>query len=488
MADLWAETAAWIQTWLVHGEGDWLGQPFHLTDWQLRQLRKLYRLGLDGRRQYDRALIGIPKGNGKSPLASAIGLAELMGPPAGPSPSIPVAAASFGQARMVFDTARQMVAKGPLSQHAEVWDKAIIPKDRDGEMFRIYSVAGTNDGMRPTFVVGDELHEWVGGKAELWERLLAGVAKRRDAWALGISTAGDNLETLLGGLYRQGRRIEAGVADDDRFLFVWEQASEDWDLDDPEQLRAAIREANPAADLFLDVDRIARFLESGALTEYRFRRLHLNQWTGAPEAWLPAGAWRDLEMAAPPEPGTPVVLGFDGSYNRDATGLVGCTLEESPRVFVLGVWERPMDAPADWRVPRDEVDLTVVRAFDTYRVEELAADPFRWRRELDDWTERWGTPPVIEFPTSSSARMAPACDKFYAAVLHGDLRHDGSPDLARHLANAHTKETARGAYIVKDSKNSPNKIDLAVAAVIAYDRATVRREEEQDHTPMVSLI
>ena len=42
---------------------------------------------------------------------------------------------------------------------------------------------------------------------------------------------------------------------------------------------------------------------------------------------------------------------------------------------------------------------------------------------------------------------------------------------ARHLANAVVKETPDGAYITKDGRNSPRKIDLAVAAVVAYDRA-----------------
>jgi phage terminase large subunit-like protein len=37
--------------------------------------------------------------------------------------------------------------------------------------------------------------------------------------------------------------------------------------------------------------------------------------------------------------------------------------------------------------------------------------------------------------------------------------------------NAVLKETAQGAYIVKEDKSSPRKIDAAIAAVIAYNRA-----------------
>jgi phage terminase large subunit-like protein len=37
--------------------------------------------------------------------------------------------------------------------------------------------------------------------------------------------------------------------------------------------------------------------------------------------------------------------------------------------------------------------------------------------------------------------------------------------------NAVLKETAQGAYITKEDKASPKKIDAAIGAVIAYNRA-----------------
>ena len=67
--------------------------------------------------------------------------------------------------------------------------------------------------------------------------------------------------------------------------------------------------------------------------------------------------------------------------------------------------------------------------------------------------------------------MAPACNRFYAAVTEKNVTRDPSEVLARHLGNAVTKQTPQGTVIVKDSKSSPRKIDAAVAAVIAHDRA-----------------
>jgi phage terminase large subunit-like protein len=74
--------------------------------------------------------------------------------------------------------------------------------------------------------------------------------------------------------------------------------------------------------------------------------------------------------------------------------------------------------------------------------------------------------------------MVPACARFYDAVVEQRIIHDGNPTLARHLDNAVVKTDAIGPRIVKDKKNSPRKIDAAVAAVLAYDRATGARMEQ----------
>ena len=41
------------------------------------------------------------------------------------------------------------------------------------------------------------------------------------------------------------------------------------------------------------------------------------------------------------------------------------------------------------------------------------------------------------------------------------------------MANAHARDTRFGRVITKRTKDSPHKIDLAVAGVIAHERATL---------------
>ena len=58
-----------------------------------------------------------------------------------------------------------------------------------------------------------------------------------------------------------------------------------------------------------------------------------------------------------------------------------------------------------------------------------------------------------------------------ATCSTGNLSHDGDPMLARHVGHAVAKVTPFGTVITKAHPDSPRKIDVAVAAVIAYERA-----------------
>jgi len=59
--------------------------------------------------------------------------------------------------------------------------------------------------------------------------------------------------------------------------------------------------------------------------------------------------------------------------------------------------------------------------------------------------------------------MGPATSRLYEAVVDRLVTHDGSPALARHVANAVLKEDSRGArlVLVKEHKMSRRHIDGA---------------------------
>ena len=47
---------------------------------------------------------------------------------------------------------------------------------------------------------------------------------------------------------------------------------------------------------------------------------------------------------------------------------------------------------------------------------------------------------------------------------------------ASHIGNAILREDARGARLAKERKDSPRRIDAAVAAVMAHDRAAAQQQ------------
>ena len=324
-----------------------------------------------------------------------------------------------------------MVREGPLRGLLDVQEHQILRLDAPGRIHRVAAVAGTNDGGRPSLVIGDELHEWVDAKERVWLVLTNGLAKEVDAQAVAITTAGDNLETLCGQLYQLGKEDS-----EDDFLFDWSEASAQHVLTTPEGLEAAIREAyDDAIGHTIELDAVVsrhRDLEREG-RGYEFERYFLNRWTSSPVRWLPTGAWDACAKPGTVVPeGAKIALGFDGSYNQDSTALVGCTMEGEPHVFVVGCWERPDHSP-DWVVPRSEVTAAVHTALERYQVVALVCDPPGWHREIEEWSETYGAT-VVVFETNRRNVMSTACDRFYGQVVNKSLSHDDDDRLRQHLA------------------------------------------------------
>jgi len=145
---------------------------------------------------------------------------------------------------------------------------------------------------------------------------------------------------------------------------------------------------------------------------------------------------------------------------------VAVSLEDTPHIDVVALWEPPADNP-DYRVPVADVEQTIRDACRRWQVREVVCDPFRWTRTIQA-LEGEGLP-VVEFPQSPQ-RMTPATVGVFEAVINNQVTHSGDARLARHVGNAMVKEDARGTRLVKVHKHTARKIDLAVAAVMAHAR------------------
>ena len=241
------------------------------------------------------------------------------------------------------------------------------------------------------------------------------------------------------------------------------------DLEDPKAVAEAVSVAR-GDSIWVDAERITEEVMDPMTRKSEARRFYLNQLVGVgdEDGWLPPGSWDACaDKKRHIEDGASVVLGFDGSLNRDSTALVVVSCDERPHVDVAGLWERPNgSAGADWRVPKTEVLDAIRGACRGGRSEEIACDTSRWVAELEDWPVR--DCPLLLSPQSRT-RMVPATERATAAVVERALTHSGDRTLARHVANAMRRPDGQ---LSKVTPHSPRKIDLAVAFVMALERAS----------------
>jgi phage terminase large subunit-like protein len=451
------------------------GGPLVLRGWQKLLLEHLFAWDEDGLRNRV-SLVGMPRKSGKSALGSVLGLYSLILGPRGAE--VYSVAAEKEQARIVFADAKRTVEASPeLSSLTKLYRDAIeLPAFNS--VYRVLSAESvTKEGLSPTTVIFDELHAQP--DRELFDVFsLAMGARGKLATLIAITTAGvrsdrTGKDSIAYNLYNYGKRLASGEEVDPTFFMAWWEAPEGADHRDPETWRLA----NPG---FGDLNAESDFHSAIKRTpEAEFRIKRCNQWVSTVETWLPAGSWDECAGEVNLTSEDEIVLGFDGSYNGDASVIVGAVVprvEGDPvKVFMVKAWEKDLehDGP-EWRVDIGEVEQTVLDFCQKHNVKEIACDPFRWQRSMEV-LEGYGLP-VVAFPQSPQ-RMIKACAGFFDSVAEKRLIHDGDPLLARHISNTAVKLTPAGPHIKKENPNSPRKIDAAVAAILAVDRASGKIEE-----------
>lgn len=438
-----------IREYILVPKGKGAGKPMRLRPWQREIVDGAFGKGIRT------ALISLPRANGKSALAAALAVAELF--VGAPSAEVLVVASDERQAKIVLSMARRMIELNPeLAERVHVYSDRIRVPHNDATMLALPADPGALHGWDPSLLIVDELHVVT---PEVWEAVTSMSGKRPESLTLAISTPSSSPDCIMWRLVAHGRE-----GSDPSFYLREFAAPDGCHLDDREAWKAA----NPALGDFLAEDGLAAARRT--LREPVFRQLRLGQWVSGSDSWLPFDAWAecaDSERRVGPK--ERVVLAFDGSASGDSTALLGCTVGPDPHLFVVGLWENPGER--GWRVPRGDVDRAVDLAFDQYHVVELACDPWGWRSEIEAWAGRHGQRRVIEWNTAHAARMAPATDRLYQAVVDQQVTHDDDPRLAAHIAHCIAKRTPMGDLVSKDKRGSPRKIDAAVAAIVAHDRA-----------------
>ncbi len=499
---------------LVHTSGKWAGKPFDLIPWQWNDvIRPLFgTLKPDGTRQFNLCYIEVPKKDGKTELAAAIGLYCLLAD-GEYGAEVYSAAGDREQAGLVFKVAAEMVRLDPyLSKVCKVVpNKKRIVFRRTNSFYQVLSSeAYTKHGLNPSCIIFDELHSQP--NRDLWETLTVETgAARSQQLIVALTTAGYDRNSICYEVHDKALRVlkhrypeiygwvEGEPIDDPAMLPVvyFARDEDDWTAE------GTWRRANPSIGYILDIEKIRKACRDAQQLpnlENAFRRLRLNQWVTNVTRWIPERIWR--ECAGPIDfralvkhlAGRVCYGGLDLSRVIDLTSLA---LVFPPAVDLGEDWYSVLSfnwVPKDrirerskrdkvpyerWHksgillsTPGEVIDTDFIRdklndLSSVFDIREVGYDPWG-AKKLAAELEKDGVS-MVEVRQGFQS-MSPPCKELERLVLGRKLRHGNHPILNWGMQNVSVAMDP-AENIKPDKSKSTERIDPAVAMIIGISRA-----------------
>lgn len=211
-----------------HSKGKFGGKPVELELWEKAHLATVFGfVDIEGNRKYRESLLIVGKKNGKSLLASVVGLYMLtadgeMGP------EVYAVATKKDQSKIIWLESKRMVRKSPsLSKRVRSLVAELDTDFNDGVFKPLASDSDTLDGLNIHCVLMDEIHQWKQGKA-LYDIMADGTSAREQPLVYITSTAGTIREDIYDQKYEEAEMVINGYEDpdgykDERFIaFIYE--------------------------------------------------------------------------------------------------------------------------------------------------------------------------------------------------------------------------------------------------------------------------
>ena len=482
---------------LKHTKGEFHGQPFKLLPWQETVIRDVFGTVRDDNpaiRQYTTAYIEIPKKNGKSELGAAVALNMLCNDDEWRA-EVYSCASDRQQAAIVFDVAADMVRQSPaLSRRVK-----IIPSTKrmvfkpTGSIYQVLSSeVATKHGLNVSACIFDELHTQP--TRALYDVMTqgSGDARKQPLWFL-LTTAGTDRNSICWEVHQKAVDLLEERKHDARFYPVLYGLQDEADWTDEENWF----KANPSLNHTIQLDKVRDAFHKAKETpadENMFRQLRLNQWVKQSVRWMPMDKWDACgeDFTANDLLGQPCYAGLDLSSTSDLTALVLVfpPKEDEEPYRVLPFFWLPKDT-LTLRVRRDHVmyDVWEKQGFiqttegnvvhygfiekfirklgEKYDIREIAYD--RWNASMmvqaledDGFT-------LVPFGQGYRDMSGPTKD-LMRLVLERSLRHNNHPVLRWNMDNVFARSDPAGNIKI-DKQKSTEKVDGAVALVMALDRA-----------------
>lgn len=491
---------------LPHVKGDLAGKRIRLEPWQAFVITTSFgwvRRGTNQRR-FRRVTIYVPRGNGKSALSSGVGN-YCLAADGESGAEVYAAATTREQARIVWDTARQMFNKHPhgtaLAAKVGVTSPAAptassIYQAASGSTFRPLSREADNlDGLNIHCGILDELHAHK--TREVYDVMETGTGKRTRSLLWVISTAGSDTSGIGHEVYKYARRVAlAEIEDDALFAAIWEiDDGDDWTAE------STWKKANPNWGVSVQPEVIAQLCRKAqqvASAQNAFLTKHLNQWVNADEAWMQSHAWEamaDPALSRDEFAGAPCTIGLDLASKTDIAAKVtlfwrdlekeGGDAERHYYAFLDSFlpeaavvdgrnasyhgWEiegRLITTPGEV-LDFGEVKRSVLDDASRFDVREVDYDPWQASQLSQELTAQ-GLPMVEMRPTVQN--FSAPMKEMEALVRAGRFHHDGNPIFRWMVGNVVCHRDAKDNIYPRKEKPE-NKIDGVVAAIMALGGA-----------------
>ena len=472
-----------VHRYLVVPEGDLIGKPIRLDDWQQRFIRDIY----DNPAGTRRAFLSIARKNGKTGTIACLLLAHIVGPEAKLNTRIISGAMSKEQAAEVYNLAAKIIQLSPELSDPKITrivpsGKRIIGVRKNVEYQAVSAEGKTAHGKSPALAILDEVGQVRGPQSDFVDAIITAQGAYDDAMLFAISTQAPNDNDLFS-IWLD----DAKESKDPRIVSHVYSAPADCELTD----EAAWKAANPALGKFRSLKDLTEQAERAARMpsfEPTFRNLGLNQRVEMVAPFIARGVWT-ANSEEPDESAfyeCPVYVGLDLSARNDLTAMVMAAFREKWHVKTIvwtpekGLRERAKTdrAPYDvWAkegfirpIPGASVDYGVLaeqiaEALEDCNVAAVAFD--RWRMDLlkAEFEKRGIELPLVPFG-QGFVSMAPALDTLETILLNGEMAHGNNPVLTMCMNNSRVESDAAGNRKL-NKKKATGRIDAAVALTMA---------------------
>jgi len=472
---------------LPHVKGGWAARRelMRLSPWQVWIVASIFGWvsKATGRRRYRRALILVPRKNGKSALSAGIGLYMLAGD-GEHGAEVYAGATSEKQALEVFRPARAMCLKTPRMTERfslEIGAKTIVSIENGSRFEPLIGKPG--DGASPSCAIVDEYHEHE--TDELVETMRTGQGARDEPLLLMISTAGDNIGgPCYQAMLDAARVIEGNERDDTLFAALYGlDDGDDWTTEQ------ALIKANPNFGVSVSAEFLAQERADALANPRRqavFQTKHLNRWVGSRAAFFNMENWRrcaDPALTIAALGGKRCFLALDLASKSDIASI-GAVFPSiaGHAVFVRNYlpedalkgpngmryrgWlsERRLIVTPGAMIDHDRIGDDVRELMRRFDVAKLAFDPWNATALIGRLMNEGA--PALEF-RQTAKNFSEGMKLLAAAIDDRKVTHDGDAALAWAMGNVTAKEDAAGNVFPR-KETVDAKIDPAVALIMAY--------------------